>query len=121
MAYMVTLEQVAQAALDRDSLRLRSLVQDFLKENPRLGDYVRPAVSDARVLSAAAALMELLASRQHQAPPAWTSAIGPLPEPFFLLKSAETLKHLRILCETQAPEPLRRRRLYAPPNFLAFA
>jgi hypothetical protein len=118
---MVTLEQLAQAALDRDSLHLRSLVQDFSHENPRLSDHVRPAINDPRVLSVAAALIELLAARQHQTPPAWTNEIGPMPEPFFLLKSAETLKYLRTLCETQAPEPLLRRRLYAPPNFLVFA
>ena len=31
------------------------------------------------------------------------------------------LRLLRALCETQAPEPLRKRRLSAPPNFLEFA
>ena len=118
---MVNLEQLAQAALNRDGLRLRSLTQDFLRENPRLSDYEQPATDDARVLSAAAALIELFAVRRHQASPAWTMNIGPLSEPFFLLKSAESLKHLRALCETQAPEPLLRRRLYAPPNFLTFA
>jgi hypothetical protein len=34
---------------------------------------------------------------------------------------AETMKRLRTLCETQAPEPMRKRRLYAPPIFLEFA
>ena len=38
-----------------------------------------------------------------------------------LLESATTLKRLRILCETESPLPLRRRGLYAPPNFLEFA
>jgi hypothetical protein len=118
---MVKLEQLALAALDRDGLRLRSLTQDFLRENGRLSDSERPTTDDARVLAAAAALIELFALRQHQAAPDWSKTVGPLPEPFFLLKSAETLQHLRVLCETQAPEPLRRRRLYAPPNFLTFA
>lgn len=118
---MATLEQLARAALGRDSLQLRSLTQDFLRENDHLSDYARPAINDVRILAAAAALIELFALRQKQAPPSWTQDIGPLPEPFFLLESVAKLKRLRALCETQAPEPLRKRRFYAPPNFLEFA
>ena len=118
---MVTLEQLARAALDREGLQLRSLAQDFLHENHHLSDYARPAINDARVLAAAAALIELFALRQKQAPPNWTRDVGPLPEPYFLLESAVKLKRLRDLCESQAPEPLRKRRLYPPPNFLEFA
>ena len=118
---MVTLEQLAQAALDRDNLRLRGLAQDWLRENPRLSDTLRPHSRDARLLAAAASLIELFAQRQRQDPPAWVKEVGPLPEPFFLLESAARMKRLRALCETQAPEPLRKRRLYAPPNFLEFA
>jgi hypothetical protein len=58
---MATLEELAHAALDRDSLRLRSLTQDFLNENPRVSDYARPVTNDQRVLSTAAALIELFA------------------------------------------------------------
>jgi hypothetical protein len=118
---MVTLEQLARAALNREGLQLRSLAQDFLRENHRLSNHARPATNDARVLAAAAALIELFAARQKQTPPNWTRDVGPLPEPHFLLESAAKLKRLRALCEAQAPEPLRKRRLYAPPNFLEFA
>jgi hypothetical protein len=65
--------------------------------------------------------VELLAARQNQIPPAWTKDIGPLKEPFFMLESALTMKRLRALCETQSPEPMRKRLLYAPPHFLEFA
>ena len=58
---------------------------------------------------------------QKQTPPSWTKEIGALQEPFYLLQSAEKMKRLRLLCETQSPEPMRRRHLYAPPNFLEFA
>jgi hypothetical protein len=118
---MTRLEELAEAALERDALRLRSLAQDFLRETPRLSDVPRPPTKDARRLTAAAALMELLAARQRQAPPAWTREVGPLTEPFFLLEAAERMTRLRQLCETQSPEPMRKRRMYAPPNFLAFA
>jgi hypothetical protein len=118
---MATLEELAQAALDRNSLRLRSLTQDFLAENPRLSSYAQPATADQRLLSAAAALIELFAERRQQPAPSWTRDVGPVAEPFYLLASAAQFSRLRELCETESPLPLRRRRLYAPPNFLEFA
>lgn len=118
---MVQIEQLAQAALERDHLKLRSLVQDFVRAKIDYSNLARPTTTDARLLVLSAALTELLAQRNNQTPPAWTKEIGALKEPFFLLESALTMKRLRILCETQSPEPMRKRLLYAPPNFLEFA
>ena len=118
---MATLEQLARAGLDRDSLRLRSLAQDLIRETTRLSTLPRPAGDDPRLLAMAASLVELLAARNGQAPPAWTQDIGPMPEPFYLLESALRMKRLRQLCETESPEPMRKRRLGAPPYFLHFA
>ena len=115
---MATLEQMAIAARDGDSLQLRSLVQDLLRETARLSDVPRPHTEDAQLLAIAASLIELLALRQKQASPAWTRDVAPLPAPFFLVKAAQRMRHLREMCETQAPEPMRKRRLYAPPNYL---
>ena len=118
---MELIEQLAQAALDRDHLKLRSLVQDVTREKVDWSKTPRPSTKDARLLVFSAALVELLAERNHQLPPAWTKEIGALKEPFFLLESAARMKHLRVLCETQSPEPMRKRLLYAPPHFLEFA
>jgi hypothetical protein len=118
---MELIEQLAEAALQRDSLRLRSLVQDMTRAGTNWSSIPRPTTNDVRLLAIAASLAELLATRQHQIPPAWTKDIGALQEPFFLLQSVETMNRLRILCETQSPEPMRKRHLYAPPNFLEFA
>jgi hypothetical protein len=118
---MDPLEQLAEAALQRDSLRLRSLVQDMTRARLNWSSLPRPQTKDVRLLAIAASLAELLATRQNQTPPAWTKEIGALKEPFYLLRSAETMKRLRVLCETQAPESMRKRHLYAPPNFLEFA
>jgi hypothetical protein len=117
---MATIEQLAEAALNREGLLLRSLVHDLLREHPRLSHCPRPHTADPRLLAAAASLVELLALRLHQEPPAWTQDVGPLPEPIFLLEAAARMKRLRALCETQSPEPLRKRGFYAPPNFLEF-
>lgn len=118
---MVRIEQLAEAILKRESIIARSLVQDFFSENPYLANIPRPSVDDIHVLAASASLLELFASRLGQQAPAWTKAIGPLPEPIFLLKAAVTMKHLRELCERESPEPLRKRGFYAPPNYLEFA
>src|SRR5262245_33306025 len=115
---MERIEQLAEAALQRDHLRLRSLVQDIVHADIDWAVVSRPNTNDARLLAIAASLAELLAARQNQTPPAWTKEVGALKEPFYLLRSAETMKRLRALCETQAPEPMRKRHLYAPPNFL---
>lgn len=118
---MVTLEALAKTALQRDGLRLRSLTLDFMREHPELASIPRPLISDQRVLATAAALVELLAQRAGQLAPAWTDEVGPLLEPVFLLEAATRMKRLRALCESEAPEPLRKRGLYAPPDFLTFA
>lgn len=115
------LAQLAQAALERDHLKLRSLVQDLARAKVDYSNLPRPSTTDTRLLVISAALTELLAQRNNQNPPAWTKEIGALKEPFFLLESAMTMKRLRILCETQSPEPMRKRLLYAPPHFLEFA
>ena len=118
---MERIEQLAQAALERDHLKLRSLVQDLTHEKVDWGNTPRPSTKDARLLVVSAALVELLAQRNNQVPPIWTKEIGALKEPFFLLESATQMKRLRALCETQSPEPMRKRLLYAPPHFLEFA
>jgi hypothetical protein len=118
---VIRIEQLAEAAINQDALRLRSLTQDFLLERPMLCDVPKPDSADFRIIAAAASLMELLATRLHQEPPTWTSEIGALREPIHLVKAAATMKHLRALCEQQSPEPLRKRGFYAPPNFLESA
>lgn len=118
---MEQIEQLAQAALARDHLKLRSLVQDLSRSKMDFSKVTRPSTLDLRLLAMSAALVELLASRNKQFPPAWTKEVGALNEPFFLLENAATMKRLRTLCEKESPEPMRKRLLYAPPHFLEFA
>ncbi len=117
---MTKIEEIATAALQQDSLQLRSLTQEYLRNNPMLEDVPRPETADERILSMSAALLELFAIRTDQRSPVWTAAIGPVKEPFFLLKSAAHMKRLRELCRTESPNPLRIRHFYAPPDYLTF-
>ena len=118
---MELIEQIAQAALKRDSLQLRSLVQDFVRANVELSNLSKPITEDKNLLVMTAAIIELLAERTNQPAPNWTKEIGALSEPFFLLESALQMKRLRTLCETESPEPFRKRLLFAPPHFLQYA
>lgn len=118
---MEIIEEMAVAAINHDSLLLRSLVQDWARSGVPANFFRRPNNIDTRTLAIAASLAELLAERRGDAAPQWTHEIGALAEPFFLVESATSMKRLRTLCETQSPEPMRRRRLYAPPHFLEFA
>ena len=117
---MVRIEQVAEAALAGDALLARSLTQDFFRENSGLVNIPKPMITDAQILAASASLLELFAARLGQAPPEWVKNVAPLTEPVFLLKAAAKMKHLRTLCETESPAPLRKRGFYAPPNYLEF-
>jgi hypothetical protein len=106
---MVRIEQLAEAVLNGEGLTARSLVQDLFSERPRLADISRSPVDDERILAASASLLELFASRWGQDAPVWTKDISSLAEPTYLLKSINTMKRLRKLCEQESPESLRKR------------
>lgn len=112
------IKQIADLLLARDDFRLRLYVQAWLREQPHFAAMPQPETEDLRILTVAAALVELLAQRAKQEPPAWTAAIGALPEPFFALEWAERPGFTRDLCLNEAPEPFKRRNIFAPPNFL---
>jgi hypothetical protein len=63
----------------------------------------------------------MMAERQGKRPAAWTGAVPAAPRRVFLVKAAESMPRLRRLCEEEGPEPLRRRELLAPPDFLTAA
>ena len=118
---MTTIEQIATSVLHDDNLTTRGLVQEFLRSQPVLADIPRPETDDPNLLVVAAALLELFSLRTQQPAPGWTQQVGPVEQPLYLLRSAAHMRRLRELCRDAAPEPLRRRRLYAPPDYLAFA
>lgn len=113
-------DALGQAALERDSLHLRELVLEILRTYPKLEHMPAPETQDLKARAIAAGLIELLSDRRGQTAPAWTTLEGST-EPFFLVAAAETMPRLRLLCENNAPSFLKKRNLYAPPNFLEFA
>ena len=112
-------QAIARAALKRDSLRLRELVLELLRSHPDLSLIAPLENASAQERAVLAGILELLALRHGMVAPSWTVGASNF-EPFFLL-AAEVMPRLRELCESKSPEPLRKRHLYAPPNFLEFA
>jgi len=111
---------LSPAAVKNDWLTLRSLVQELYRSGIPLNQQEKPDWSDLRLLVVQAALLELLAQRWHQTPPTWVATVGGLEEPIFLVKSALQMPNLRRLCEKNSPEPLKKRQIFATPNFLEF-
>lgn len=118
MTPTITIQAMAEALLNRDDLRLHLLLQAWLPINPNIPEMPYPETQDKRVLTAAAALAELLALQLNQAPPDWTKDIGGLPQPFFVMSLGEKPGFTRNLCLAEAPEPFKRRNIFAPANFL---
>ena len=115
------LRDLVGALLARDALSARQWAADAAREGVVWTDMPRPIGCNALELAVAAGVVELFASRSCQAPPSWTETVGCAPDPLYLVRAAETMPRLRLSCETEGPEPLRVRRIYAPPDFLTAA
>src|SRR5947207_1103868 len=108
---MVGIDELAEAALAGRALQLRSLAQDWLRENTIIAQAAPPASEDTTVRAVAAGLAELFAERRAEPAPAWVKEIAGAPRPIYLLKASKTMRRLRQLCESESPGPLRRRNL----------
>ena len=115
------LRDLVRALLQRDAPVARQWVADAGRESFAWTEVPRPVGWGALELTVAAGVVELLASRAQQPPPSWTATVREAPVPVYLVRAAETMARLRRLCETEGPEPLRRRHIFAPPEFLTIA
>ena len=115
------LEDLVRALVRNDALAARAWVADAIRAGLDWRSVPRPADLDALGLAIAAGVAELLASRARQEPPPWTKAVPAAPQPFLLVRAAGWMPRLRRMCEVEGPEPLGRRGLLAPPEFLTTA
>ncbi len=118
---MIDYYKIVAALFTEDHFALRCLIQDALDSIPDISDWPEPTNKDPLQKAALAAITDLLASYRGQMAPAWTATVEPLQEPHYLMSSLSGMKNLRLLCETQSPEQLRRKGFLAPPGFLQFA
>lgn len=112
---------LVRALMTHDALAARQWVADARREGVEWSGVPAPRMGDPLEMAIAAAVVELLADRAGQGAPEWTRTVPPAPEPFFLVRAAASMPRTRRLCEEEGPEPLRRRRILAPPEFLTFA
>jgi len=115
------LRDLVRALLDFDGLEVRQWLADAQRSGLVWTEVPAPVGMDATELATAAGVAELLAERTGQAPPDWAASVPPAPERLFLVRAASSMPRLRYLCEREGPEPLRRRGLLAPPEFLSIA
>jgi hypothetical protein len=115
------LRDLIEALMDFDALSARQWVADAKRAGLTWSEVKCPVGLSPEELAVAAGVVELLAERAGQKAPEWTAGITSSPRRVFLVRSAETMPGLRRLCEQQAPEPLRKRRVLAPPEFLTMA
>jgi hypothetical protein len=111
---------MSAAALFGETLQLRQLAQDLTADPQGITRLAPPTSGDHTLRAIAASLVELLASRAGVAPPAWASSVPGLPNALYLVKAAGGMSRLRASCERESPEPLKKRNLLAPANYLQF-
>ena len=114
------LRDLVRSLLDGQALAARQWVADAERARFSWASLALPKDLDGVGLAVAAGIVELLAGRAGQEPPSWTKDIGAAAEPILLVRAAAVLPNLRRMCEQDGPEPLRRRRILAPPEFLTF-
>jgi hypothetical protein len=117
----VELLDLVDALVAREALTARQWIADASRSGWDWSRVEQPRGLDPERLAVAAAVVELMAERHGRPAPGWTSAVPALPAPVFLVHAAERFPRLRRLCEEEGPEPLRRRRIMAPPDFLTAA
>jgi len=113
------LEDLVHAILGDRPLEARQWVADAVRAGIRFDQLPLPDLESKRERALAAGLAELLAIRGDQAPPAWTTEVGPLAEPFFVSRRLQQMPRSAEEARVNGPEPLRRRNVYASPNFLS--
>lgn len=109
---------IVHALLEGKLLVARQWVADSVRSGVRWNECARPTGLDDRELTVAAGIVEMLASRSGSAAPSWTSEIGAAETPLFLDPGLESMPRTLAHAKTHGPSALRKRNLFAPPDFL---
>ncbi len=115
------LRVLVEALLQGDAIRARQWVEDAARCQLSWSKLPSPENLSPVALAVAAGVVEMMASRAGQPAPAWAQAAPASPTQGFLVRAAETMPRLRRLCLEEGPEPLRKRGILVPPEFLTWA
>jgi hypothetical protein len=112
------LRDLVRAIGREDLLAARQWVADAYRARLHWEHFERPEDLDDRELAVAAGLVELLAGRVGAQPPSWTMLVGAHSEPVFLDPGIEKMPRTLARAKSHGPDSLRKRNLFAPPDFL---
>lgn len=112
------LRELVRSILSGDLLAARQWVADARRADVRWERIDRPTGLDAREMTVAAGVAELLAKRAGAIPPSWTVSVGPAKEPLFLDPGLEDMPRTLAHAKANGPEAFRKRNLIASPDFL---
>jgi hypothetical protein len=112
------LRDLVRSILQGDLLTARQWVADAYRARLHWEHFERPDDMNDRELTVAAGLTELLAQRAGAIPPSWTVSVGALREPFFLDPGIEKMPRTLARAKSHGPDSLRKRNLFALPDFL---
>jgi len=112
------LRDLVRAILSGDLLAARQWVADAHRQRISWEAVGRPSGLDAREMAVAAGIAELLAGRAGAPPPPWTHSIGAQREPLFLDPGLQDMPRTLAHALSDGPEVLRKRNLFASPDFL---
>ena len=115
------LRDLVDAIVAGDLLTARQWVADARRERMKWERLECPSDFGSREMAIAAGLVELLAGRAGEKPPVWTRGVGAEREPVVLDPGLEQMPRSLAQAKAFGPEPLRKRNLFAPPDFLDVA
>jgi hypothetical protein len=115
------IRELVRALLEHEGLRVRAWLNEAARQGLRWDRVSRPEGLDDRQFALAAGVVETMARDACTEPPDWVFDHREAAWQVFLVRAAATMPRLRRMCETQGPEPLRRRGFLAPPEFLRVA
>ncbi len=115
------LRELANALAAGDALRARVLMREAQVRHHVWRTTDMPTGLDRNGLAIAAGVVELMCQREGLQPPSWTEGVEGADADLFLVRAAQSMPRLRKLCVEEGPWPLRRRRIFVPPEFLSAA
>lgn len=115
------LRSLVQAIVSGDLLAARQWVADARRIGVEWEKIECPDGLGEREMAVAAAMAELLAARADARPPSWTAAVGAQRDVVILDPGLERMPRSFARAKAYGPEPLRKRNLFALPDFLDVA
>src|SRR5207253_2960551 len=109
------LRDLVEAILRGDLLAARQWVADARRVRLNWSSLPCPREFVGREMTVAAVVVELLAFRAGETPPAWTETVGPERDPVILDPGLAQMPRSLERAKTFGPEPLRKLNLFALP------